>query len=189
MSTLLEDPREFSQEKKAELLSVLQERFEKNSSRHPEINWVNVNEKLEAHTHKLWSLYLMETTGGEPDVIGYEKGCFQFYDCAPESPKGRRSVCYDRDALESRKKNKPENNAIDMATSMGIQILTEAQYRSLQRLVEVDKKTSSWIQSPDDIREKGGALFCDYRFGHVFTYHNGADSYYSSRGFRGVLNV
>lgn len=182
---------ELSVEQREELLSVLKARFEKNMNRHKDVEWARVLEKLEANTEKLWSLNEMERTGGEPDVVGHdvEKDEYIFYDCSPESPTGRRSVCYDREGLESRKKHKPENNAIDMATAMGIEILTEVEYRSLQQLGIFDKKTSSWVQTPSDIRKLGGALFCDYRFGHVFLYHNGAESYYAARGFRGSLRV
>jgi len=179
-------------EQHEELLAVLKERFEKNMHRHKDLKWVKVAEKLEeADPKKLWSLYEMERTEGEPDVVGYDEESDEciFIDCSAESPKGRRSVCYDRKALESRKKHKPENTVIDMANDMGIELLTEEQYRALQELENFDKKTSSWVQTPVDIRERGGAIFCDYRYGHVFTYHNGADSYYSSRGFRGLLQI
>ncbi|MEL3971756.1 DUF4256 domain-containing protein [Rossellomorea oryzaecorticis] len=183
--------KKLSQEQSEELLHVLKARFEKNMNRHENLKWAEVQAKLEADAEKLWSLNEMERTGGEPDVIGFnkKKDAYMFCDCSPESPKGRRSVCYDREALESRKKHKPENNAIDMAASMGIELLTEEQYRALQKLEHFDKKTSSWVQTPDDIRKLGGALFCDYRFGHVFVYHNGAESYYAARGFRGSLMV
>lgn len=187
----ISNKKELSLDQREELLRALRVRFEKNINRHKGIEWAKVYAKLEANTEKLWSLNEMEITGGEPDVIGYdkEKDEYIFYDCSAESPKGRRSVCYDREALESRKKHKPENNAIDMATAMGIEILTEGQYRALQKLGNFDMKTSSWVQSPTDIREHGGALFCDYRYGHVFVYHNGAESYYAARGFRGSLRV
>ena len=183
--------KELSQEQREELLGTLKARFEKNMHRHKDIEWAKVQEKLKANTDKLWSLNEMERTGGEPDVVGYDKKKdeYIFYDCSAESPKGRRSVCYDREALESRKKHKPENNAIDMATAMGIELLTEEQYRSLQELENFDMKTSSWVQTPGDIRELGGALFCDRRYGTVFVYHNGAESYYAARGFRGALRV
>lgn len=183
--------KELSQEQREELLGTLKARFEKNMHRHKDIEWAKVQEKLEANTDKLWSLNEMERTGGEPDVVGYDKKKdeYIFYDCSAESPKGRRSVCYDREALESRKKHKPENNAIDMATAMGIELLTEEQYRSLQELENFDLKTSSWVQTPADIRELGGALFCDRRYDTVFVYHNGAESYYAARGFRGALRV
>ena len=183
--------KELSQEQCEELLGVLKARFEKNMHRHEGLEWAKVEEKLDAHPEKLWSLYEMERTEGEPDVVDFDEknNVFIFFDCSAESPKGRRSVCYDREALESRKKHKPENNAMDMAEAMGIEMLTEEQYRALQQLENFDKKTSSWIQTPSDIRKLGGALFCDYRFGHVFVYHNGADSYYGVRGFRGLLRV
>jgi len=182
--------KELALEQHEELLSALKARFEKNMDRHQGLEWADVQAKL-AHTEKLWSLHEMERTGGEPDVVGHdqEKNEYIFYDCSAESPKGRRSVCYDREGLESRKKHKPENNAIDMATDMGIELLTEEQYRDLQKLGNFDMKSSSWVQTPGDIRELGGALFCDYRYGHVFVYHNGASSYYGVRGFRGSLRV
>jgi len=185
------DKKKLSVEQAEELLEILKVRFEKNMHRHKDLDWNEVLEKLEDNHEKLWSLNEMERTGGEPDVINYDKQNdeFIFYDCSAESPAGRRGVCYDRKALESRKKHKPENTAIDMATDMGISLLTEEQYRALQKLENVDKKTSSWVQTPSDIRELGGALFCDYRFGHVFVYHNGAESYYTARGFRGSLRV
>jgi hypothetical protein len=178
-------------EKREELFKSLKARFEKNMNRHEELEWAKVEAKLTANVEKLWSLNEMEATGGEPDVVGYAKETdeYTFYDCSKESPKGRRSLCYDLEALESRKKHKPENNAIDMATAMGIELLTEEQYRELQKLGDFDMKSSSWVQTPSDIRELGGAIFCDYRFGHVFVYHNGADSYYAARGFRGLLKV
>jgi hypothetical protein len=174
-----------------ELFKVLKARFEKNMSRHKSIKWAEVQAKLEANTEKLWSLNEMETTGGEPDVVGYDKktGEYIFYDCSAESPKGRRSICYDYEAQESRKEHKPKNNAIDMATVMGVKILTEEQYRELQQLGDFDTKTSSWVQTPDNIRERGGAIFCDRRYDHIFMYHNGAESYYAARGFRGSLKV
>jgi len=183
--------KELSLEQREELLEILKARFEKNMNRHKELEWSKVQAKLEANTEKLWSLNEMEITGGEPDVVGHDKKSdeYIFYDCSIESPKGRRSVCYDLEALESRKKHKPENNAMDMAAAMGIEILTEEQYRALQNIETFDKKTSSWVQTPADIRKLGGALFCDFRYGHVFVYHNGADSYYSVRGFRGSLTV
>jgi hypothetical protein len=174
-----------------ELLSALKARFEKNTNRHKGLEWANVQAKLEANPEKLWSLNEMERTGGEPDVVGYDKqaGEYIFYDCSAESPTGRRNVCYDREALESRKKHKPENNAIDMAAAMRIELLTEEQYRELQKLGDFDTKTSSWVETPAEIRKLGGALFCDRRYDHVFVYHNGAESYYSARGFRGSLRV
>ncbi|MBZ5753410.1 DUF4256 domain-containing protein [Metabacillus rhizolycopersici] len=178
-------------EQREELLEALKARFEKNMHRHEGVEWDKVQAKLDANPEKLWSLNEMEITGGEPDVVEYDKKKdeYIFYDCSAESPKGRRSACYDREALESRKKHKPENNVIDMTTAMGIELLTEEQYRALQKLENFDRKTSSWVQTPSDIRELGGALFCDYRYGHVFVYHNGADSYYAARGFRGSLRV
>ena len=174
-----------------ELLRTLKTRFEKNLNRHKGLEWAKVQAKLEANTEKLWSLNEMEITGGEPDVIGYDKktGEFVFYDCSAESPRERRSVCYDREALESRKEHKPKNSAIDLAADMGIELLTEEEYRDLQKLGNFDEKTSSWITTPSDIRKLGGALFCDRRYDHVFVYHNGADSYYAARGFRGSLRV
>ncbi|MBO1001228.1 DUF4256 domain-containing protein [Pseudogracilibacillus auburnensis] len=180
-----------AQEQCEELLGALKARFEKNMHRHEGLEWARVQEKLEANTEKLWSLSEMERTGGEPDVVGYvkEKDEYIFYDCSTESPKGRRSVCYDREALESRKKHKPENSAIDMATSMGIELLTEDQYRELQKLENFDMKTSSWVQTPTNIRKLGGAIFCDRRYDTIFVYHNGAESYYAARGFRGSLKV
>lgn len=183
--------KELSADQQEELLGKLKSRFEKNMNRHEGMDWDQVQEKLEAAPDKLWSLFQMEETGGEPDVVAAESQNkeFVFYDCAPESPKGRRSVCYDREALEARKKFKPENTAMDMAAEMGIEILSEDDYRLLQKFGEFDKKTSSWVQTPGTIRERGGALFCDYRYGQVFVYHNGADSYYASRGFRGKLQV
>lgn len=183
--------KELSLEKQEELLSVLKARFEKNMNRHQGLEWANVQAKLEAHTEKLWSLNEMETTEGEPDVVGYDEqtGEYIFYDCSAESPKGRRSVCYDREALESRKKHKPENSAIDMVADMGVELLTEEQYRELQQLGNFDTKTSSWVKTPATIRKLGGAIFCDRRYDTVFVYHNGADSYYAARGFRGSLRV
>ncbi|HYC87155.1 MAG TPA: DUF4256 domain-containing protein [Chryseosolibacter sp.] len=183
--------RKLSSEQRNELLLAVRGRFEKNMNRHQSIQWANVEERLGTASGKLWSLHEMERTGGEPDVVGYDKktGEYIFYDCSPESPKGRRSVCYDHEALESRKEHKPENSAIQMAADMGIEILTEDQYRELQKLGKFDTKTSSWIKTPADIRKLGGALFADWRYGHVFVYHNGAESYYAVRGFRGVLRV
>ena len=182
---------ELSPKQREDLLKALQARFEKNMNRHPGLAWAKVLAKLEASPGKLWSLSEMERTGGEPDVVAVDKksGEFVFYDCSAESPKGRRSVCYDREAWESRKENKPENTAMDMAAEMGIEMLTEEQYRELQKLGEFDTKTSSWIVTPAAIRKLGGALFCDRRYDHVFVYHNGADSYYGARGFRGWLKV
>ncbi|MFD1706706.1 DUF4256 domain-containing protein [Siminovitchia sediminis] len=171
--------------------TFLKDRFAKNMDRHEGLEWDQVQARLEENPEKLWSLNEMERTGGEPDVVGQDQktGEYIFYDCSAESPKGRRSICYDREALESRKKHKPENSAMDMAADMGIELLTEEQYRALQKLGTFDQKTSSWVQTPADIRERGGALFCDYRYGHVFLYHNGAESYYAARGFRGSLRV
>jgi hypothetical protein len=173
------------------LLRVLKVRFENNMNRHRGLEWAKVHAKLEAHVEKLWSVNEMERTGGEPDVVGHDKktGEYVFYDCSAESPKGRRSVCYDREALESRKEHKPRNNATDMAAAMGIELLTEEQYRKLQQLGTFDLKTSSWVQTPADIRTLGGALFCDRRYDTVFVYHNGAESYYAVRGFRGSLRI
>ena len=190
-SSTSSNKKELSVEQSEELISVLKVRFEKHMNRHKDLEWAVIQAKLDAHPDKLWSLHEMERTGGEPDVVDYDKKKdeYMFSDCSKESPKGRRSVCYDREALESRKKYKPENTAIDMATSMGIELLTEEQYRALQKLENFDMKTSSWVQTPNDIRDLGGALFCDYRFGHVFVYHNGAESYYAARGFRGSLMV
>jgi len=173
------------------LLSALKARFEKNKNRHKGLEWAKVQAKLEASTEKLWLLQEMERTGGEPDVVGYDKktGEYIFYDCSAESPTGRRSLCYDREAQDARKENKPKNNAVDMATGMGIELLTEDQYRELQQLGEFDTKTSSWVKTPSDIRKLGGAVSCDRRYGHVFLGHNGAQSYYAARGFRGWLKV
>lgn len=183
--------KELSSAQREELLKTLKARFEQNMNRHKGLVWAKVQSKLEANAEKLWSLNEMEGTGGEPDVAGHDKktGEYIFYDCSAESPKGRRSVCYDRKALESRKEHKPKNNAIDMAAAMGIELLTEEQYRELQELGDFDTKTSSWVQTPTDIRELGGALFCDRRYDHVFVYHNGAESYYGARAFRGSLRV
>ncbi|MCB0475954.1 MAG: DUF4256 domain-containing protein [Flavobacteriaceae bacterium] len=174
-----------------ELLKILKTRFQNNLHRHPDIQWDAVQAKLEQHPEKLRSLNEMEATGGEPDVVAYDpdRGQFMFYDCSAESPNGRRSLCYDREALESRKEHKPKNTAMDMAKAMGIVLMTEAQYRHLQELGEFDRKTSSWIRTPEAIRKLGGAVFCDRRYNTVFMYHNGAESYYAARGFRGVLNI
>ena len=173
------------------VLKVLKARFEKHVNRHEGLEWAKVQAKLEANAEKLWSLKEMEQTGGEPDVVGHDKktGEYIFYDCSGESPKGRRSVCYDRQALEARKEHKPANSALDMAAAMGVELLTEEQYRELQKVGKFDTKTSSWITTPAEIRKLGGALFADYRYGNVFVYHNGADSYYAARGFRGSLRV
>jgi hypothetical protein len=183
--------KKLSSDQREELLSALKARFEKNMNRHKGLDWAKVQTKLEADAGKLWSLYEMERTVGEPDVVGYDKkkGEYIFYDCSAESPKGRRSVCYDPQALESRKEHKPANSAVGMATEMGIELLTEEQYRELQKLGEFDLKTSSWLKTPSDIRKLGGALYCDRRYNHVFLYHNGAESYYAVRGFRGWLGV
>lgn len=174
-----------------ELLGALKARFEQNMNRHQGLDWASVEAKLEANAEKLWSLGEMEKTGGEPDVVGYDTktGQYIIYDCSAESPKGRRSLCYDRQALDSRKENKPKDNAMDMAAAMGIELLTEEQYRDLQKLGSFDTKTSSWLKTPSEIRELGGAIFADRRYDHVFVYHNGADSYYAARGFRGWLRV
>ncbi len=183
--------RDLSPGQREELLRVLKARFENNMNRHKGLEWAKVQAKLQANAEKLWSLNEMERTGGEPDVVGHDKktGAYIFYDCSAESPKGRRSVCYDREALESRKEHKPEDNAIDMATAMGVELLTEEQYRELQKLGNFDTKTSSWVKTSSDIRELGGALFCDRRYGTVFVYHNGAESYYAARAYRGSLRV
>jgi len=185
------DKKKLSSEESAKLCNALKARFEKNMNRHQGLQWAKVQARLEANPEKLWSLQEMETTGGEPDVIGHDKGTgeYIFYDCSTESPKGRRSVCYDREALDARKENKPKDSAVNMATAMGIELLTEEQYRELQRLGEFDTKTSSWVKTPSEIRKLDGALFCDRRFDHVFLYHNGAESYYAARGFRGSLRV
>lgn len=183
--------KKLSAELHAELLDILKTRFEKNSQRHKGIKWADVETKLQANSDKLWSLNEMEITGGEPDVVALDKktGEYIFYDCSAESPKGRRSVCYDHEALESRKEHKPENSAVEMAADMGIELLTEEQYRELQTLGAFDLKTSSWVKTPADIRKLGGAVFCDRRYNTVFLYHNGAESYYAARGFRGLLKV
>jgi hypothetical protein len=180
-----------SPQQQEELLNTLKTRFEKNKGRHKGLDWAKVQARLEAHPAKLWSLDEMESTGGEPDVVGYDKktGEFIFYDCSAESPKGRRSICYDHEALESRKEHKPKDSALGMAADMGITILTEEEYRELQTLGAFDLKTSSWVQTPADIRELGGALFCDRRYDTIFLYHNGAESYYAARAFRGSLRV
>jgi hypothetical protein len=187
----ISNKKELSPEQREKLLSALKARFEKNMKRHEGLAWAKVQAKLEANTEKLWSLNEMERTGGEPDVVGHDKkrGEFVFYDCSAETPKDRRSLCYDREALDARKEFKPKNSALDVAAAMGIELLTEEQYRELQKLGEFDTKTSSWVRTPADIRKLGGALFCDRRFGHVFVYHNGAESYYGGRAFRGSLRV
>jgi hypothetical protein len=187
----IEKRRGLSPEQREELLSALKARFEKNRNRHEGLVWDRVQAKLEANTEKLWSLHEMERTGGEPDVVGQDKktGEYIFYDCSAESPKGRRSLCYDREALEARKEHKPKDSAVAMAAAMGIELLTEEQYRELQKLGSFDTKTSSWVQTPSGIRKLGGALFCDRRYDTVFLYHNGAESYYAARGFRGLVRV
>ena len=183
--------KELSPEQQGELVALLKARFEKNGIRHAGLEWEQVQARLEANPEKLWSLYEMERTGGEPDVVGrdMETGEFLVYDCSAESPKGRRSLCYDREALDSRKEHKPESSVMDMAAAMGIELLNEEQYRELQKLGEFDLKTSSWVKTPEGIRKRGGAVFCDRRYDTVFLYHNGADSYYAARGFRGSLRL
>jgi hypothetical protein len=190
MSTV-KTKKELLPEQHEELIRALKVRFEKNMNRHKGLEWAEVQAKLEPNTEKLWSLNEMERTGGEPDVVGYDKktGEYIFYDCSAESPKDRRNVCYDREGLESRKEFKPKYNAVDMAAAMGIELLTEEQYRELQKLGNFDTKTSSWVKTPPEIRKLGGALFADFRYGHVFIYHNGAPSYYAVRAFRGSLRV
>ena len=181
----------FSKKQRDEILKALQSRFENNMNRHKGLGWSQVKAKLEANAEKLWSLSEMERTGGEPDLVGYDKktGEYIFYDCSEESPKGRRSLCYDREALDSRKEAKPKSSAMDMAAAIGVELLTEEQYRELQKLGNFDAKTSSWVKTPSEIRKLGGALFCDRRFNTIFLYHNGAESYYAARGFRGALKV
>lgn len=183
--------KELSSGQSEALLRTLKARFEKNMQRHKGLEWAKVQAKLEANAEKMWSLYAMEETGGEPDVVGHDNktGEYIFCDCAPESPKGRRSLCYDHEALEARKEHKPEDSAVEMAADMGIELLSEEQYRDLQKLGKFDTKTSSWVKTPADIRKLGGAIFGDFRFGQVFVYHNGAESYYAARGFRGALRV
>jgi hypothetical protein len=190
MTTTMSKPK-LSAEQREELLRALKARFEKNMNRHKGLEWAQVRAKLEANPDKLWSLGEMERSGGEPDVVGQDNktGEYIFYDCSAESPKGRRSLCYDREALEARNEHKPKDNALSMAAAMGIELLTEEQYRELQKLGEFDTKTSSWVKTPSEIRKLGGALFCDRRYDHVFVYHNGAESYYAARGFRGSLRV
>ncbi len=185
------DQRVLSTDQINDLLGTLKARFEKNMNRHPNLEWTKLQARLEAGSSKLWSLFEMERSAGQPDVVGFDDklDAFIFYDCSAESPKGRRSLCYDRLALDSRKENKPENSAVDLAAAMGIDLLTEAEYRSLQMLGQFDLKTSSWVKTPQEIRKLGGAVFCDRRYDTVFLYHNGAESYYAARGFRGVLKV
>ena len=187
----MENKKELSSEQREELLTVLKSRFEKNRDRHQGLDWAPIQAKLEVQPQKLWSLHVMEETGGEPDVIGHDNisGEYIFYDCSAESPKGRRSLCYDLKAWKSRKEHKPTDNAMDMATAMGIEMLTEAEYRTLQQIGNFDTKTSSWVKTPVAIRQLGGALFCDRRYDTVFVYHNGAESYYAARAFRGSLRV
>ena len=187
----VETRRQLPPEQRAELLRTLKARFEKNINRHHGLQWPAVQARLDANPEKLWSLHEMERTGGEPDVVGHDKntGEYVFYDCSAESPNGRRSLCYDREAREARKEHKPKHSATDLAAAMGIEILTEAQYRELQTLGDFDTKTSSWVKTPSDIRKLGGALYCDRRYNTVFLYHNGADSYYAARGFRGSLKI
>jgi hypothetical protein len=191
MSNINSNRKELSTKQREELITVLKARFQKNINRHKGLEWSEVQSKLEANTQKLWSLNEMEITGGEPDVVGYDEKTdeYIFYDCSAESPKGRRNICYDREALESRKEHKPANNALDMAASIGIDILTEEQYRELQKLGNFDTKTSSWVKTPSAVRKLGGAIFADFRYGNVFIYHNGAESYYGARAFRGSLRV
>jgi len=183
--------KQLSERETTELLDILQQRFEKNAKRHPKINWQNIEDKLKANPLKIWSVNEMEISGGEPDVVDYDKKSneYIFFDCSTESPKGRRSFCYDREALDSRKENKPQNDVLTVASEMGLEILDESQYRFLQSLGEFDLKTSSWIKTPKEIRALGGALFCDRRYDTVFVYHNGANSYYAARAFRGMLRV
>ncbi|MGD9993176.1 MAG: DUF4256 domain-containing protein [Salinivirgaceae bacterium] len=183
--------KELTAEQSEKLLDVLKNRFEKNTKRANDLDWTKIQHKLEKNPEKLWSLWQMEATGGEPNVLAYDSqtDAYLFYDCSPESPKGRRSICYDRQALESRKEHKPQNSALDMAADMGVELLSEAQYRELQKYGPFDTKTSSWVKTPDEIRKLGGALFCDYRYQSVFVYHNGAESYYAARGFRALLRV
>lgn len=187
----MNNKKKLSSQQYESLIKTLKARFEKNRKRHKGIEWAEVEKKLIANADKLWSLNEMEASGGEPDVVDYDKktGEYIFYDCSPESPKGRRSLCYDRAALDARKEHKPKDNAVDMAAAMGIELLTEAQYRQLQQIGEFDTKTSSWVQTPAEIRKLGGAVFCDRRYDTVFLYHNGAESYYAARGFRGLLRV
>lgn len=191
MTTSPMDERKLSPEQREGLLNTLKARFEKNMNRHPGMEWASLEAKFEAQPEKLWSLHEMERTGGEPDVVHYDSKAdeYTFVDCSAESPKGRRSICYDREALESRKEHKPQNSAVGMAAEMGIELLTEEQYRELQKLGDYDLKSSSWVTTPSNIRKRGGATFCDRRYDTVFVYHNGAESYYGARGFRGSLKV
>jgi len=191
MNKTKSNTKKLSSKQREELLGALKARFEKNMNRHKGLEWAKIQAKLEANAEKLWSLNEMERTGGEPDVVGHDKktGEYIFYDCSAESPKGRRSVCYDGEALRSRKEHKPQNSAMDLAADMGVEILTEEQYRELQKLGDFDTKTSSWVKTPSEIRNLGGALFCDRRYNHVFLSHNGAESYYAARAFRGSLRV
>ena len=191
MKSVNGNTQKISQEQRKELLTALKARFEKNMNRHQDLEWAEVQARLEADAGKLWSLNEMERTGGEPDVVGHDEktGEYLFYDCSAESPQGRRSLCYDREALDSRKEHKPKTSVVEMATAIGIELLSEEHYRALQKLGAFDTKTSSWVKTPSDIRKLGGALFCDRRYGHVFVYHNGAESYYAARGFRGSLRV
>jgi len=189
MNHIKSNKKELSPKQREELLNALKDRFEKNMNRHKGLDWSKVQARLEANAEKLWSLAEMERTGGEPDVVGVKSGEFVFYDCSAQSPKGRTSLCYDREALDSRKEFKPKNSVVDMAAAMGIEVLTEEQYLELQKLGEFDTKSSSWLKTPAEIRELGGALYCDRRYGRVFVGHNGAQSYYGGRGFRGSLRV
>jgi hypothetical protein len=191
MSSASKSKKELSPTQREELLRALKARFDKNTNRHKRLDWAKVQTRLEANTEKLWSLHQMETTGGEPDVVGQDKktGEYVFFDCSADSPKGRRSLCYDREALEARKEHKPADNVMDVAAAMGIELLTEDQYRELQKLGDFDTKTSSWVKTPANIRKLGGAIFCDRRYDTVFVYHNGAESYYAARAFRGSLRV
>ncbi|HEY2380249.1 MAG TPA: DUF4256 domain-containing protein [Terriglobia bacterium] len=191
MKNTKSNQKQLSPEQREQLLGMMKARFDKNMNRHKRLEWAKVQARLEAHPEELWSLHEMERTGGEPDVVGQDKttGEYVFYDCSGQTPSGRTNVCYDREALDSRKEHKPKNNAMDMAAAMGIELLTEEEYRELQKLGEFDTKRSSWVKTPAEVRGLGGALFCDRRFGRVFVYHNGAESYYAGRGFRGSLRV
>ena len=191
MKNVSDSKKKLVPDQRVELFAILKDRFEENIDRHKGLEWTKVQTKLEENSERLWSISEMERTGGEPDVIGFDKksGEYIFYDCSAESPKGRRSLCYDREALDARKEHKPENSAVDMAAAIGIDLLTEEQYRELQKLGNFDLKTSSWIKTPTNIRDLGGAIFCDRRYDTVFTYHNGAESYYAARGFRGAIRI